>query len=263
MPRFAANLGFLFPELPLLERFAAAREAGFAAVEIQGPGTATNAQIAAAAREAGVEIVLCNIPVGDLLSGGCGLSGVAGRQGEFQDAVRWGSAFAQAIGCSAVNIGPSRVVDGSQREANLAVLIENLQFAGELLGAHGIRVLVEPVSYNDFAHTLLHDADDAMAVIRDCAHPNVFLQFDVYHMHQMHADALATLRTHIASVAHIQFADVPGRGAPGTGLIDFTNFFATVDRLGYAGWTGAEYRPAGRTIDTLAWLPKQRSKESS
>ena len=143
------------------------------------------------------------------------------------------------------------------------MLVENLKVAGSLLGEHGIRALVEPVSSRDFENALLHDADEAAAVIRDCGHPNVFLQFDIYHMHQMHADALVALRAHIASVAHIQFADVPGRGAPGTGQIDFADFFATVDSLGYAGWTGAEYRPAGRTENTLAWLPHQSPKEPS
>ena len=258
MLQFDASLAFLFLERPLLERFAAARSAGFAAVEIHGPESASAAEIAAAADAAGVDIVLCNAPVGDLLSGGPGLSGVPGRQSQFREAVQRVASFARTIGCRAVNVGPSRTTSETEREASMATLAENLRYAGACLGEHGIRVLVEPVNVHDFPGVLLQTADQAMAVIQASGGANVSLQFDLYHMQRMQADVLAVLEKNIASIAHVQIADVPGRSQPGTGQIDFAAFFATLDRLGYAGWVGAEYRPAERTERTLEWLDHYR-----
>jgi len=146
------------------------------------------------------------------------------------------------------------LVTEAGRDACLATLAENLAFAGELLNDHGIRALIEPLNSNDFATILLSTADDAMQVIRASNSPNVFLQFDAYHMYQMHTEPLAVLAAHIKRVGHIQFADVPGRGAPGTGAIDFDAFFSTVTSLGYPGWMAAEYRPSGQTESTLGWL---------
>jgi hydroxypyruvate isomerase len=259
MRRFAANLGHLFRELPLLERFAAARRTGFTAVELLSPEGIAAESIAAAARDAGVQVVLCNSPVGDLMSEGLGLSGVPGRQAQFREAMHGIANFAHSVGCPTVNIGPSRVANVAERAACLGVLTDNLGVAGSVLGEHGIRALIEPLNSRAFEAVLLTTVDDAMAAIKGCGHPNVGLQFDIYHMHQMHSDALAELETHGASVRHIQFADVPGRGAPGTGSIDFERFFSTVDRIGYAGWLGAEYVPAGRTEETLGWLERYGS----
>ena len=256
--RFDANLGFLFLELPLLERFAAARRAGFTGVELMSPESASAQQIATAARDAGVEIVLCNSPVGDLVSGGLGLSGVPERQQQFRDAMQWVADFAAIIGCRRVNVGPSRVAHEGERAVCFGVLAENLRFAGELFGQQRITALIEPLNTRDFDRVLLSSVDSAMNVIRASDHPNVALQFDIYHMHQMHSDALAELEANLASIGHVQFADVPGRGAPGTGSIDFGLFFSTLDRLGYAGWLGAEYRPAERTEESLAWLEVYR-----
>lgn len=256
--RFDANLGFLFLELPLLERFDAARQAGFMGVELMSPESASPKQIANAARDAGVEIVLCNSPVGDLVSGGLGLSGVPGRQQEFQEVMQWVADFAETIGCQRVNVGPSRVAAEGERNACLGVLAENLRFAGELLGERRITALIEPLNTRDFDRVLLSSVDSAMNVIRASDHPNVALQFDIYHMHQMHDDAIAALEENIASVGHVQFADMPGRGAPGTGSIDFGMLFSTLDRLDYAGWLGAEYRASERTEQSLAWLERYR-----
>jgi hydroxypyruvate isomerase len=254
--RFDASLACLFLERPLLERFAAARAAGFTAVEIQGPEANRPADIAAAAGAAGVEIVLCNAPVDDLLSGGRGLSGVPGRQPQFREAIQRAAEFATIIGCPAVNVGPSRIGSVAEREAGMATLAENLCYAGELLAAHKIRALVEPVNVHDFPGVLLRDATDALATIRDSEAANVFLQLDLYHMVRMNADVTAVLETSITRLAHVQFADVPGRGPPGSGRIDFETFFMTLDKLGYAGWVGAEYRPDMVTEQTLSWLER-------
>jgi hydroxypyruvate isomerase len=254
--RFAANLGFLFAELPLLARFEAAHRAGFMGVEIQGPGNETAAAIASAARDAGVEIVLCNAPVGDFLSNGSGLSGVPGRQAEFREAIQWVGNFAWEIGCGSVNIGPSRLPSGADRKSACAAMVENLQYAGDALGGRSIRALIEPLSSHDFPGTLLSTVDEATAIVRACGHSNVHVQFDIYHMHQMHSDALVALEENLPCIGHLQFADAPGRGAPGTGAIDFDRFFGTLDRLGYSGWIGAEYRCGENTEQTLAWLER-------
>jgi hydroxypyruvate isomerase len=229
-------------------------------VEIAGPETASAHEIAAAAATAGVEVVLCNAPVADLLSGGPGLSGVPGRQGQFHEAIRSVGRFARAIGCSSVNVGPSRVEEGMERQACLGVLADNLRFAGDVLGDLGVRALVEPLNWYDVDRVLLRNVDETMSVFEMCAHPNVFLQFDAYHMYQMHADPLHVLESAGSVVGHVQFADVPGRGAPGTGQIDFEAFFTTLDRLDYRGWAGAEYRTPYGTAGTLAWLARYRGQ---
>lgn len=258
MPRFAANLGFLFPELRLLDRFAAARRCGFTAVEIHGPENATAGQIAAAAAAANVQIVLCNAPVADFVSGGAGLSGVAHRREEFRQAVRDVRDFARAVGCTSVNVGPSRVLDPAERSTSFATLTENLRFAGEHLAEAGIRALVEPLNPRDFADVLLCDIGSALQVIQASRQPNVFLQFDLYHVQQMIPDPLAVLEANLSRVGHMQFADVPGRGPPGTGYVDFAAFFAALDVLGYTGWVGAEYRPGGSTESSLGWFERYR-----
>jgi hydroxypyruvate isomerase len=169
--------------------------------------------------------------------------------------------FAKAIGCGAVNVGPSRVEEGWERQACLNVLADNLRIAGDILGDLDARALVEPLNWYDFDRVLLRNVHETMSVLEMCAHPNVFLQFDAYHMYQMHADPLDVLESAGPTMGHVQFADVPGRGAPGTGQIDFDALFATLDRLDYPGWAGAEYRTPHGTAGTLEWLKRYRRSD--
>jgi hydroxypyruvate isomerase len=259
--RFDANLAFLFKDRPILERFQAAREAGFSGVELWSCENATPEEVAAAATSAGIEIVCVNASVGDLRAGGAGLSGVPGREREFEDAIHAAVAVARTLRCKQVNVGPCRLVSDGQRSAALATLARNLAFAAEELGHLGIRALVEPVNAIDVPGVLLQRVGDAVDVIARAEHPNVGLLFDIYHITQIDPSPLRCLEQHFASIGHIQIADVPGRGAPGTGRIDFLEFFEKLEQLEYSGWIGAEYQPGEPQHSTHAWL-RQRTQRS-
>lgn len=252
--RVAANLAFLFRDRPILERFQMARDAGFAGVELWSCEDASPDQVAAAARAAGTEIVCCNASSGDLQSGGLGLSGVPGREREFEAALRAAAASARAIGCRQVNVGPCRLAGEGQRAPAMATLARNLALAGDELGRSGIRALVEPVNPMDVPRALLAKVSDAMEAISRAANPNVYLLFDIYHVAQIEPNPLLCLEQHFGRIAHIQFADAPGRGAPGTGAIPFHEFFGTLKRLNYRDWISAEYRPTAPAHSSHGWL---------
>lgn len=258
--RFDANINFMFRERPLLERFAAAKKAGFSAVELlMDEGVAYN-DLAAAARQAGVEVALCNVPMGDFINGGLGLSAVPGRQQQFRLAVEQVCEMASALNCSKVHIGPSRMSPEMEREKCFEALVENLCYAADRLLIDGVELLVETFNNCDTPDIYLHDIDDVLRAINEVGRRNVSLQLDIYHLTLMGKDILSLLRSHIDRIGHIQFADAPGRGEVGSGNIDFSTIFAEIDRLGYSGWIGAEYSPSGKTEDSLAWL-KHYQKE--
>jgi len=250
----AANLAFFFRDRPILERFQMARDAGFTGVELWSCETATPDQVAAAANAAGTAIVCCNASSGDLQSGGIGLSGTPGREREFEEAIRGVTTTARAIGCRQVNVGPCRLANEGERASAMATLTRNLAFAGDELGRWGIRALVEPLNPIDVPHVLLAKVADAVDVIARAANPNVYLLFDIYHVTQIEQNPLQRLEEHFGKIGHIQFADVPGRGAPGTGAIRFHDFFHALKRLNYSGWVSAEYRPTAPLHSSHAWL---------
>lgn len=254
MLRFDVNISFLFRELPLLERFDAASKAGFKAVEILSPEDAKIDDINIAAKQAGVKIVLCNAPAGDFVSGGPGLSGVPGRETAFREAVAQVVEMAHAFSCPSVHISPSRVPKGEDRDACLSVLTENLHYAADSLQQVGTRVLLEPLNTNDVPDVLIRHVEEAKEVIAAADHPNLGLQFDIYHMAQMEADFIEVLKDNIEHIKHIQFADTPGRGEPGSGELDFSEIFSVLDSCNYEGWLGAEYIPTCSTPDSLDWF---------
>lgn len=255
MIRFDANLTFLFRERPLPERFAAARAVGFSGVELLVTEGAPPDTLACAARKAGVEVVLCNAPMGDFLAGGLGLSGAPGREREFAGAIKEAAALAATLSCLRIHVGPSRLEAGASRAAALAVLRENLRIAAEILGEVGVEALVEPLNTNDVPDVLLYDLDECAAIIGDIGAENLKLQFDVYHMSQMQPSIVSAFSRHIERIGHVQFADAPGRGAPGSGEIDFPAFFETVEKSDYQGWLGAEFNP-GENPAPFAWLER-------
>ncbi len=254
MPKFDANITFMFCEYPLLERFEAARAAGFSAVELLMAEDVPFKSLAKAARMAAIDIVLCNAPMGDLITGGSGLSAVPGKQQHFREAIDQVSEMASALNCPRVHIGPSRMPDGVSRERCFETLVENIVYAADFLVTDGVQLLVEPLNVYDMPDIFLSDLDETMRAIRAADRPNVSLQFDIYHQARMGADIIKQLQTHIDHVGHIQFADAPGRAEPGSGSLDFQAIFAEIDRLGYSGWVGAEYQPSGKTGDSLQWL---------
>ncbi len=258
MPRFAANLSLLFTEVPLLDRFATARAAGFAAVEMQFPYAERKEALAARRAEAGLPLVLHNLPPGDWTAGERGIAILPERTAEFRDGVARAIDYAGTLGCRQINCLAGLAPPGAERARLRATLIENLTYAAEALGRAGIRLLIEPINARDMPGFFLNRLLDAAAVIEAVESENLFIQADLYHMARMGEDPAAGLATHSDRIAHVQIADAPGRHEPGTGGIDFPAAFAALDRLGYDGFIGCEYVPAAGTEAGLDWMAAYR-----
>ncbi len=258
MPRFAANLSYLFTERPFLERFAAAQAAGFAAVEFHFPYECDRAALAEVVLTSGLDVVLFNLPPGDWAAGDRGIACHPRRIAEFQDGVGQGIEYARAIGCGRINclagLAPADVAPEKARET----LVENLRFAAAVTARAGIELELEPLNTRDTPGFFVPTSRAALALIEDVGSDNLRLQYDLYHAQVMEGDLARTLQERLPQIGHIQLADNPGRGEPGTGEINFPFLFKHLDRIGYAGWIGCEYRPSGRTEDSFGWLAPWR-----
>lgn len=244
----------LFAEHAFLDRFAAARDAGFAAVEFQFPYDTPVDLLLAARDKAGVEVVLFNVAAGDIMTGGPGLAGLPGREGHFRAAVAEAKLYIEALRPRCVNVLAGWPPTSVERGACLTSLAANLRYAAEAIEPYGVAVVIEPVNARDRPDSLVARSREALAALDAADHRNLALQYDVYHMTMMGEDVIAALPALAGRVGHIQFADVPGRHEPGSGQIDFPAVFAAIDRCGYAGWVGAEYSPSRETTATLGWL---------
>lgn len=254
MPRLAANLSLLFRQLPFLDRFAAARKAGFRYVEYQFPypfGAAT--EVAGAARAAGVEVVLHNLPAGDAAKGDRGIACQPGRVGEFREGVDRAIEYANAAGCPRLNALAGIPSQESGREIAKQTLIENLRYAAGKLKAAGLTLLTEPCNPRTIPGFLLNSSKEGIEVIDAAGADNLLLQYDVFHMQIVEGDLARTIERLLPRIGHIQIADVPERNEPGTGEINFPWLLAKIDALGYRGWIGAEYLPKGDTVEGLKW----------
>jgi hydroxypyruvate isomerase len=250
MPKLAANLSMLFPELDFLERFAAARRAGFRYVEYQFPYTFAAEDIARAAREAGVEVVLHNLPAGDASKGERGIACLPGREVQFRDGVERALSYARAVGCPRLNcIAGIAPVDGAHRDT----LVANVRHAARRLGEAGIQLVIEAINTRSVPGFFLSHSQQAIDVLNAAGEGNAFLQYDLFHMQIMEGDLAITIQRHLARIGHIQIADVPDRHEPGTGEINFDFLLAHLDRIGYSGWVGCEYNPRGDTLEGLSW----------
>jgi len=238
----------------LPERFAAAKVDGFDAVEILVAEGFSAGVLADSAVSAEIEVAMCNVAMGDFPGGGVGLSGVPGKQSEFRKALVDARSMAEKLACRKIHIGPSRVPAGLEWQACMDCLAENLHFAASYFADSGIETLIEPLNNIDTPDICLSRVSDAITLMDGTALPSVSLQFDVYHAAQMESDYIGLLSKHINRVGHIQFADVPGRGEPGSGNLDFKTLFDRIDALGYKGWVGAEYQPSKPASKTLSWL---------
>jgi len=254
MPRFSANLSFLFTERPFLERFAAARVAGFAAVEFHFPYEHDPAALVEVVLTSGLEVVLFNLPAGNWVAGERGIACHPRRIAEFQDGVGQAIDYARVIGCGRLNclagIAPAGVAVEKARET----LIENLRFAAAVTGRAGMQLVLEPLNTRDTPGFFVPDTSTALALIEDVGNDNLRLQYDIYHAQVMEGDLAHTLQQHLPRIGHIQLADNPGRHEPGTGEINFPFLLQHLDRIGYAGWIGCEYKPRGRTEDSFCWM---------
>jgi hydroxypyruvate isomerase len=255
--RFCANVSLLFSELPLLERFAAARAAGFECVEMHWHRDVTPDQVLAAIEESSLQVALLNFDGGDTGSGDRGLLADPRRCREFLDNVPVALELAAAVGCRRLNALIGRRVDGLSPAEQLALARENVMFAADAAGRQGAEVLIEALNSRDTPGCLISSTATASELARSTGRANVRLQFDAYHMHRMGEDLVATIRSHAAEIAHVQLADDPGRGDPGTGVIDFRSLLGALDQLQYDGWIGLEYLPPDG--DTGASLGRLRA----
>jgi len=253
MPRFAANLSTMFNDRPFLERFAAARKAGFSAVECQFPYEAEAADIKAELAANQLHMVLINTPAGDFAAGERGLAGLPGREAEFREALDRALAYAEALDCPQLHVMAGVRPQAAAREACWETYKANLQIAGEAAAAAGRLALIEPINTRDIPGYLLNTPAEAAALIAQLALPAVRLQFDFYHTQIMTGDLARSLERHLPMTAHVQIAGVPERHEPDIGEINYPYLFDLLDRLGYQGWVGCEYFAAGKTEDGLGW----------
>jgi hydroxypyruvate isomerase len=258
MPRFAANLGFLFPEHDFLDRFAAAREAGFEAVEFASPYPYAPRELASRLRDNGLQSILFNLPMGGPgKNPAFGIACRPERVDEFREGVERALEYAAVLGTRRINCISGTTVDDDDRELCERTLVANLRHAAERLEAAGIELVIEPINSHDVPGFFVPTSPRAAKVIEAVGSRNLGLQCDLYHTAMMGDDPSSILAAHRGIIRHIQFADAPGRHEPGTGTIDFPHHFATIDRLGYEGWVSAEYRPSKATRDTLHWFPRR------
>ncbi|WP_027967388.1 hydroxypyruvate isomerase [Halomonas halocynthiae] len=254
MPKFAANLSMLFNEVDFLERFDAAANAGFQGVEYLFPYDVDAADIKQRLDENQLEQVLFNLPAGDWGAGERGIACHPDRVDEFRAGVDKAIEYAAVLGNRQVNclagIKPEGVSDDEARKT----LIENLRFAADKLKAVGILLIAEPINTRDIPGFFLNRTEQALKIFDEVGSDNLKLQYDIYHMQIMEGDLAPSIERHLARIAHVQLADTPGRHEPGTGEINYPFLFAHLDRLGYDGWIGCEYKPATTTEEGLGWM---------
>lgn len=253
MPKFAANLSMLFADTPFLDRFARARQAGFEAVEFLFPYAYSAEQLAEQLRAHQLQLVLFNLPPGDWDAGERGMACHPTRIEEFRAGVARAREYATALGVKQVHCMAGKVPAGVSAELARATYIENLRYAAAQLQPASINLLIEPINHYDMPGYFLNRSSQALEIIREAACPNLFLQYDIYHMQRMEGELCNTIQANLPLIKHMQVADTPGRHEPGTGEINYRHLFAFLDRIGYDGWLGCEYNPAGDTDAGLAW----------
>jgi hydroxypyruvate isomerase len=256
MPRFAANLSFLFTELQFLDRFKAARNAGFDAVEFMFPYSYEKQQLAEVLRVNNLELVLHNLPAGNWEAGERGIACHPNRRRDGGVCKGFGLPEGQLPGRdSSPRIRPPGIELAEVRET----LINNLASAAQILSGDGIQLLLEPVNTVDTPGFFVSTSAFGLELINAADPARIGLQFDVYHVQIMEGDIARTIESNLKQIFHIQIADNPGRHEPGTGEINYPFLFAFLDRIGYPGWIGCEYKPSGDTLSSLSWLKGARS----
>jgi hydroxypyruvate isomerase len=254
MPRFAANLSLLFNELPFMERFAAAKAAGFEAVEYLFPYAFDKNELAQALKANGLRQVLHNLPPGDWEAGERGIACHPDRVAEFRSGVSRGIEYAKVLGCPQLNCLAGKLPQGVSREQARATFVANLRFAADELKRAGLRLLIEPINTYDMPGFFLNYTAQADALINEVGSDNLYIQYDIYHAQRMEGELAASVQKYLPRIAHMQLADNPGRHEPGTGEINYAFLFRHLDAVGYTGWIGCEYKPRTTTVAGLGWI---------
>jgi 2-dehydrotetronate isomerase len=258
MPKFAANLTMMFNEVPFLERFAAAAEAGFEAVEFLFPYEHAPEEVAARLRNARLRNVLFNMPPGDWAAGERGIGALPGREQEFREGVARALRYAEALGTPSLHAMSGLVPPGADRARYRATYLENLRHAARETARQGITLLIEPINTRDIPGYLVNTQAEAHALREEVGADNVKVQMDLYHAQIVEGDVTMKLRRWVRHVGHVQIASVPERNEPDAGELNYPFLFRALDELGYQGWVGCEYRPARGTAAGLGWFAPYR-----
>jgi hydroxypyruvate isomerase len=263
MPRFAANLSMLYPQHDFLARFSAAASDGFEAVEYLFPYDFTAAEIKLRLEDFGLTQALFNAPPGDWGKGERGIASLPGRENEFRDGFQKALEYAAVLGNDRIHVMAGLLPDEGMRQKHHAVYLENLSFAAQEAAKAGITVLIEPINTRDMPSFFLNRQDQGQAVCKEVGADNLKVQFDFYHCQIVEGDVISKLRRDFAGVGHIQIAGVPDRHEPNIGEVNYPWLFEEIDRLGYTGWVGCEYRPKGDTSEGLQWLRDWKARNPS
>jgi hydroxypyruvate isomerase len=257
MPRFAANLTMMFNEVPFLDRFAEAAQAGFRAVEFLSPYDFQASDIAARTREHRLEVVLFNAAIGDWAGGERGLASLPGREHEFDASIANALRYAKALECPRLHVMAGLLPEGAdaqERERRVRTYVRNLKRAAEEARAQDVLLLIEPINTRDIPRYLLNTQGEAHAIREEVGAANLKVQMDFYHCQIVEGDLSETFRRWQPHIGHVQIAGVPGRHEPDVGEIHYPHLFKLLDDLRYDGWIGCEYRPRTTTLEGLHWL---------
>jgi hydroxypyruvate isomerase len=249
MPRFCANLNFLFTEVPLLDRFEAAAKAGFEAVEIGNPYEASVNEIAARLNANGLALALINTSAGDAAKGERGRSAMAGREKDFDADLEAALGYCATTGCKLIHVMAGLVHQGARRDTFVA----NLKKAARKAAAGGVTAVIEPINRRDIPGYFLNKLPEARAIIYEVGEPNLGLQFDLYHRQVEEGEVAVALKEYAAITRHYQIANPPDRGEPDEGDLNYRWLLQQIDASGYKGWVGCEYRPRRGTVEGLGW----------
>ncbi|MDF1583825.1 MAG: TIM barrel protein [Methyloprofundus sp.] len=254
MLRFTANLSLLFTEVPLINRFAAAKANGFSAVEIQFPYELDAQTIKTQLDAQQLQLILFNVAADDLLQGGEGLAAVPEKQVQFKSAVVQAVEYAKILKPEAINILPGRCFDKQRLAAYQHTFKNNLRYALNVFSPLAIKTVFEAINTLDMPNFIVHSSTQMLNIMAEINHPDLMMQYDIYHMLMMQEDPISFIAQYSDKIGHIQFADYPGRHQPGTGSVNFDQLFSSIKKSNYSGWVGAEYQPLNSSARSLNWL---------
>lgn len=259
MPQFAANLTMLFTEAPFLERFESASKAGFKAVEFLFPYAFSATEIKELLDRHQLKLVLHNLPAGDWDAGERGIACHPDRVDEFRNGVTKAIEYAKVLGVQQLNCLAGKTPEGVDQKVLHATFVENLRFAAAELKKANLNLLIEPINTFDIPGFFLSTTKQASEVLAEVGASNLLIQYDIYHAQRMEGELANTIEKNLSKIGHIQLADNPGRNEPGTGEINYAYLFKFLDRIGYQGWIGCEYKPASSTEAGLGWIKQLNS----
>ena len=259
MPQFAANLTMLFTEAPFLERFERASKAGFKAVEFLFPYAFSATEIKELLDRHHLKLVLHNLPAGDWDAGERGIACHPDRVDEFRNGVTKAIEYAKVLGVQQLNCLAGKAPEGLDQKVLHATFVENLRFAAAELKKANLNLLIEPINTFDIPGFFLSTTKQASEVLSEVGASNLLIQYDIYHAQRMEGELANTIEKNLSKIGHIQLADNPGRNEPGTGEINYAYLFKFLDRIGYQGWIGCEYKPASSTEAGLGWIKQLNS----